>query len=311
MIQSISVLDPKHNTNIEVLSLSEPSKSGLAITNVEGLGPPGASINLTEYAMRDGSFFNSARINTRNLVIYITFVGDCIEDLRRKCYDLFPVKQPVRIRVLTDKRSAHIDGYVESNEPTIFSNQETTQISIICPDPLWYGSSMLHNVDFMETEPLFHFPFSNPKNQKTLVMGAQIWNPEKTISYEGDTGAGILFTLKFKGPVGDFIFLENKTSGQKMTIDVAKLKRKAPKNFEDFGDRDDIVVNTISGNKSILLKYIRDSRQYTRNILDCLTLDSDWLYLVKGDNVISLSVSGNQYNLRRAYVQYTVQYWGI
>lgn len=310
MIQSISVINPS-TMNSEVLSLTEPSKSGLAITNIEGLGPPEASINFTEYAMRDGSFFNSSRVNTRNLVIYITFLGDSIEDLRRKCYDLFPIKQRVRIAVKTDNRSAYVDGYVESNEPTIFSNQENTQISIICPDPLWYGSLMLHDVDFMETEPLFHFPFSNPQNEKTLVMGTQRWVPEKTISYEGDTGAGLLFTLKFKGPVGDSIFLENKTSGQKMIIDVAKLKKKSPKNFGDLGDRDDIVINTISGNKSILLRYVRDNKLHTRNILDCLTVDSDWLYLVKGDNVISLSVSGNEYNIRRAYVQYTEQYWGI
>lgn len=311
MIRSISVMDPKHNANIEVLSLSDPLESGLAITNIEGLGPPEASINLTEYAMRDGSFFNSSRVNTRNLVIYITFLGDSIEDLRRKCYELFPIKQLIRIRVETDKRIAYTDGYVERNDPTIFSKQESVQISILCPDPLWYGSLMLHNVDFMETDPLFHFPFSNPKNEKTLVMGSQVWVPEKTISYAGDSGAGILFTLKFKGPVGDFIFLENKTSGQKMTIDVTKLRQKAPKNFEDLGDRDDIVINTISGKKSIVLKYVRENRQYTRNILDCLAQDSDWLYFVKGDNTISISVSGNQYNLYRAYVQYTEQYWGI
>ena len=54
-----------------------------------------------------------------------------VEDVRRDLYRWFAKKKPISFIVHTDRISLVSYGYVESNEPDIFNNQETTSISII------------------------------------------------------------------------------------------------------------------------------------------------------------------------------------
>jgi len=165
------------------LDLNNPLETGLIVKSVDGLGPPKANINMTENVTTDGSRFNSARLIQRNIVFYFVFTevvkslsgwvsdsGDAfvtdseietIEDIRLKTYKYFPLKRPLTIKVKTDKRTLQISGYVESNEPSIFSSQEGCQISIICPDPYFYSSDEMSQVDFTTHEPFLQFPISN------------------------------------------------------------------------------------------------------------------------------------------------------
>jgi hypothetical protein len=50
------------------MELGFPEKSGFLIQNIDGLGPGKATINLTQFATSDGSLFNSAKLNERNIV---------------------------------------------------------------------------------------------------------------------------------------------------------------------------------------------------------------------------------------------------
>lgn len=147
------------------LELGAPEKSGLFVQSIEGLGPGKSNINTTEIATDDGSIFNSARSIERNIVMSLAFVqapdiSESIEDIRHLTYKFFPRKKPLTFTVETDTRTLSAYGYVESNEPNIFSNSETTQISIICPDPLFYSAgsedTTFNGIDFE-----FEFPFDN------------------------------------------------------------------------------------------------------------------------------------------------------
>ena len=60
----------------------------------------------------------------------------------------------------TDNRMCETTGWVESNEPTIFSREEGCQISVICPDPYFYSLSKDSTI-FSGIEPALEFPFSN------------------------------------------------------------------------------------------------------------------------------------------------------
>lgn len=51
------------------MELANPELSGLAITSIEGLGPGKADVITTNMASNDGSIFNSARLNERNIVL--------------------------------------------------------------------------------------------------------------------------------------------------------------------------------------------------------------------------------------------------
>lgn len=145
--------------------LANPYKTGIYVSSITGLGPGKASINTTDVITNDGSIFNSARSLERNIVMTLGFlqvpgITETIEDARQLTYKYFPKKKPLRFLVITDNRELEIYGYTESNEPDIFSKDETTQISIICPDPLF--QSVDTNVTiFNGVTFLFGFPFKN------------------------------------------------------------------------------------------------------------------------------------------------------
>lgn len=148
--------------------LGAPEKTGLYIKSIDGLGPGKASINTTNIASDDGSIFNSARSEQRNIVLtlgclQVDGVTKTIEDARQLTYKYFPKKKPLKFYILTDNRELEITGYTESNNPNIFSDKETVQISIICPDPLFYssGEDGTHTTTFNGVDFLFEFAFDN------------------------------------------------------------------------------------------------------------------------------------------------------
>ena len=85
----------------------------------------------------DGSVYSSARTTERNIVLTLAMMfAPTIEDSRQKTYHFFPVKGKVKLVIETDNRQVQTEGYVESNEPDIFSEAETAQISIL-PRPVF------------------------------------------------------------------------------------------------------------------------------------------------------------------------------
>lgn len=155
MLKSVTVTNFKGET-LE-MELAHPEKTGLCIYNVEGIGGGKANINTSESATGDGSWYNSARADARNIVVYMKLLAD-VEENRHKMYQYFPLKTQIRLLFTTDKRSLYIDGYVESNETPIFSSEEFSTISVICPDPNFYNISAPYTL-FSGTVPLFEFPF--------------------------------------------------------------------------------------------------------------------------------------------------------
>ena len=132
--------------NIE--GVQAENESGLLITSIDGLGPVKATINMTDIPTSDGSVFNSARLNSRNIVIKAKFTSaTSIEEARHLSYRYFPVKSKVKIQVVTDTRTVKTEGYVESNEPDIFYELCGCQISIICPSAFFEGDDVYEEFD--------------------------------------------------------------------------------------------------------------------------------------------------------------------
>lgn len=279
------------------LDLREPEVSGFLIKSVTGLGPVKATVNTTEVVTNDGSMFNSARLSQRNIVFQIVFVdtvyGETIEDVRQKSYKYFPAKKNVEIIIETDNRYVRTNGYVESNEPNIFSSQEGTSISIICPDPFFYSAGEDGNnvTDFYSIDPLFEFPFSNESlTEPLLVFGEIQIKTEGVITYYGDAEIGVTIYIHAIGPANN-INIYNTETREVMKIDTGKLQKLTGKGIVAS---DDIVINTSKGDKSITL--IREGVSY--NILNCLDKNTDWFTLVKGDNIFAFTADSGVTNLQ-------------
>lgn len=115
------------------------------ITNITGLEPPQAQVNISKLAGYDGGIFNSAQLNVRNLVITIRINGD-VEANRIALYQLFPCGEQVTVRYKNSRINAYINGYINNISCPIFSNGEIMQISIQCPDTFFKSVS-----DFTKT----------------------------------------------------------------------------------------------------------------------------------------------------------------
>ena len=183
MIKSITIINDFGEK--KVIELGAPETSGLWVKAMKGIGPGKANINVTDMASSDGGIYNSARSEVRNITLTLGFIPYTIrdgnkditysvEDVRRDLYKWFAKKRWIEFIVnmeqsmgLDDNRQEIIrkfslgtDGYVESNEPDIFNKEETTSISIICPDPNMYiydenGNITSEALSFSATDDTF------------------------------------------------------------------------------------------------------------------------------------------------------------
>ena len=279
------------------LELGKPDVSGFLIKSITGLGPAKANVNTTEVSTNDGSLFNSARLSQRNIVLDMVFIntvyGESIEDLRQKSYKYFPLKKSVELTIEADNRYVKTTGYVESNEPNIFSSQEGTQISIICPDPYFYSAGEDGNnvTNFYSIDPIFEFPFSNESlDEPLLVFGEIQIKTEGVITYHGDSEIGVMIYIHAIGPATN-INIYNTETREVMRINTEKISSLTGKGIVAS---DDIVINTAKGEKSITL--IREGVSY--NILNCLDKNTDWFTLAKGDNIFAFTADSGVTNLQ-------------
>ncbi len=279
--------------------LKDPWSTGFNIVNITGIGPESADINTTNMATNHGSIFNSARLVERNIVFQIKFMfSPTIEEVRHKSYKYFPLMKPIKLTFETDTRTVVIDGYVETNKPTIFTKEELTQISIICPDPNFYSSedSIL---DFYGIEPKFEFPFSNESLTENLIEFGEILTfTQAPIFYDGDVDVGMVMTIYASGPASGIV-IHSLLTRESMTLDTTRIP-------DSLQAGDEITINTNPNFKSITLL-----RQGVRsNILNALDRNSDWLMLHQGDNVIAYTAEEGLSNLQFKVV-HRVAYEGV
>jgi hypothetical protein len=276
------------------LELRFPEKSGFLVQGISGLGPSKAAINSTESATSDGSVYNSARVTMRNIVFTLKLLPHPdMETTRQLSYKYFPIKKLVTILIETDNRVCETYGYVESNEPNIFSNMETTQISILCPDPYFYSAGKKgYNVTvFSGIQPMLEFPFSNESASANLLeIGDIVKLSEKTVLYNGDAEIGVLIYIHALGEASN-ITIYNATTNETMKINTDRLLSLTGSSIVNG---DDIIISTIKGQKSATL--LREGI-YT-NILNCLDRDTSWFRLVKGDNLFAFASETGNTNLQ-------------
>lgn len=300
MIKSVTVTN--HLGDSLTIKLGDSAETGFLIKNIDGLGPVKASINTTDIVTGDGSYFNSARVDERNIVFtFILNDASTIEEARLLAYKMFPVKRNINLLLETDIRNVKIEGYVESNSPDIFSKQETVQVSVICPDP-FFRSTEDSLVTFDGIESLFEFPFSNEGEEDEIVLGEIEQTKLRSILYKGDEDTGIVFSLHALGEVSQ-IAIYNVETRQAIKIDTDLLMRLTG---QKISAGDDIIINTNKGSKSVTL--IRAGENY--NIFNCINRDADWLTLSQGINTFAYTAKSGTENLLME-MDYYLRYGGI
>lgn len=284
--------------------LSEPWTTGFLIESIDGLGPAKANINVTEVSGTDGGVYNSARAETKNIVINFRFLENPdIETVRQQSYKYFPLKKKLTLTVESDYRIASIEGYVESNEPDIFSDQEGCQISIICPSSFFHSDDQVIALSGYQQD--FEFPFSNESTSQHLIeLGEIVDDPYREVYYRGDVDTGIRALVRFKANVSSVTMI-NDTTREIMTIEASAVSSLIGDTFK-LGD--ELVISTVKGDRHITL-YRNDNDTYY-NIINAVGRNSDWIQLYRGKNVMGFMVGGNMSDVDMKIV-YNTLYEGV
>lgn len=246
------------------------------ITNIDGLHPPDAIINMMERAGHDGTLFNSAKVDYRQIILNIAINSDACEN-RNNLYRFFQTARPVRLIYNNDLRGVYIDGYVQNAPIGFFEPKQNIQITIICPDPFWHSVVDVEGMtDGMEN--LFEFPFSIPEEGISFSEynggnSAYIWNP-------GTVESGIIIEIRASGEATNpRIYHQNTDTYFKVNTSLQ--------------DGDILLINTMTDHKQIKRK--RGST--TTNLIASRDLGSTWLVMNPGENVYTLSASTGVSNL--------------
>lgn len=260
-----------------------------SISNIDGLNPPEATINTSKNAGADGSVFNSAYTNSRQIIITLA-VNAPAEINRIALYKYFKPKQPVRLFYKNRTRDLFIDGYVQQMQVDYFEKKETVQITIQCPKPYFNGTGSSEQT-LSSVVPLFEFPFSIPS--EGIEFSSENDYIEKSIINNGDVDTGAVITITVTGSVVNPI-LYNLQLEQHLGFNAT------------FEAGDTIRINTKQGEKAADLYRNGVKTSIVGNLIE----DSVFFQFQPQDNLFTVTAEEGAANMRVTF-DLVDQYEGV
>lgn len=255
----------------ELFELSHDYRN-YAVIGVQGLTYPSAAVNTASGGAVDGSFYNSTRVEQRNIVINVIIQGD-IEMNRARLYRVFPIKKPCTVYFENKNRSVMIEGYVEIVESDLFTERQQVQISLICPRPYFEAAEAIIT-ELSQIVREFQFPFDISEDDP-VPMSEIVEVPLAVIDNSGDVECGVIISAVFTGAASG-LTIYNTTTGQQFGLDYV------------FQSSDELEISTVQGGLHVTLT--RGGVAY--NLINYLTAASAWFRLDLGENNLTYSATG-------------------
>ena len=270
----------------EVLELTH--NEGYVITDITGIDPPDAVINTTRNAGADGSMFNGAYVDNRQIVITMA-INSPAEDNRITLYKYFKMKNAIRLFYKNSTRDVYIDGYVQHINIQYFDKKQIVQITVFCPNPFFNDVSD-NMVEFNAIDSLFEFPFEivTPIPFSEITTGEEI-----NVRNLGDVASGMEIKIIVAGTVTNPV-MYNVVTNQYFKI------------IKSFATGDVIVINTNKKYKKVQLT----SEGTTTSIVGNIASGSTWLQIDPGDNIFQITADSNPENII-AFCNTVTQYEGV
>lgn len=260
MLTQVDISNVRSET-LQLFLLS--SSSGYAVKEIDGLDPVNATLTTSSLAQVDGAQPQNASRGTRNITMKLglepDFLSTTVDSLRFGLYDYLMPKSNIAMKFYKDGvYFASASGQVESFENSMFSADPEVDISIICYDPDFYA------------------PVAVELDSDTVST-----TDTTTISYPGTSDTGVIFTLSIDRDLDDLTLYN---TAPDTTIQQFHLE-----GTDAFVDGDILTINTIPGQKSVMLT--RDS--ITSSVLYYVDDSAVWLTLQKGDNEFRAYAAGD------------------
>lgn len=239
-----------------------PSDDPVHIRNITGLEPVKAEITTVPSGTSRGETFQGASTPKRNIVLTLGLSPDwstqTMSSLRQLLYAYFMTEQWCKLRFISDEiPTTDIEGYVESFEPNMFSQDPEVQISIINPRP-----------DFIEIDA------------SILTGVVDDGTDEYVIEYLGTVDAGLELRVDrsvalpaYSGPVT--ITIKNSAGVQAITVDPVTINTE--KSYK---------MSSVQGSKRVQNESLLGDGAVT-NLLKVKS--GVWPMLEPGENLISVA----------------------
>jgi hypothetical protein len=252
-----------------------PGNDPIQVRDIRGLEPVKAEIATTPFATGRGELYQGSSSGKRNIVITLglnpNWVDQTMSTLRQMLYAYFLPEAWVRLRFFSDyMATVDIEGYVESFEPNIFSQDPEIQISVICPKPDFIdvdATILTGTVDDGSTELEFDY-VGTVNTGFELRIDRSVLNP----AYTGPV------TITVLSPTDPQIFVVDP-----VTIDVS----------------DYFKLSTIAQAKHVQAIDLVDASAV--NLLAAVADDAVWPIFKPGENVISVAADENDQAWTLAY----------
>lgn len=275
MIQRMEVFSPQPDAPVLPLGGFMPSNDPVQVRNIEGLGPVKAEITSTPFATGRGELFQGSSTGKRNIVMTLGLNPDwenqTMSTLRQLLYRYLMPEQWTKLRFISDHLpTCDIEGYVESFEPNMFSQDPEVQISVICPKP-----------DFIESN--------------ATIFNGQVDDGTIEIAYEyvGTVETGLELRI-------DSTPVNTAYTGD---ISITATAFGVPQLYVV----EDVTINT---SKYFKLSSVRNAKRVSNvslidgavtNLLAKVTPESEWPVIKPGENIIKVAAAENDQAWTMAY----------
>lgn len=255
-----------------------------------GFGPVAADVTTATRGMSNGDKIASTRRGKRNAVLTV-YVNGNVEQNRIRLYSFFTPGHEVKLYYKNGSRDVYTQGVVESFEDDQFSAPYRVQISIICPEPFWSGTTEIVK-EVSGVVSLFSFPFAieEPGVEFSTLTG----NGYAKIENAGDEPTGFVITAYAREAVVEPVFYDAITGEA----------------FRFTGTLEEghtLTINTSDGSKRLT---ITAPGGIVTNALYRKQKGSVWLKLAPGDNYIAYSATEGKENLL-VTIRYNNLYVGV
>lgn len=242
------------------------------VTDITGLGPSGAHINMTNYARTDGAILNSKKLNPKTITITIILEGD-VEAARQQVYNYFRTKEAARFYFANGSRDAYIDGWVQSVEVDLFSMSEQMILTLFCPDPYFQADEEI-TVSLRFQPKRFYFPFAIDQDDPVEFS---VYDDQNRVVVENDSDTPTDFEAEAVFyQASSEIVISNLTTGQ--SIGVA------------YSFEQDDVLTICTKRKQKSVKLTRGGT--VLSLVEYMTAGSTFPEIVPGENEFNYSVDG-------------------
>lgn len=284
-----------------ILVVDSVHSPGILIESVDGIYSFEADVSTSAYSQTHGSKYKTTRVPQRNIVIngkiFVDKNTPSFHDNRQLIYRVFrPGSKGVFTYFEKNEENRLADYYVEAVTIDQESHLGDFQISLICPDPFFYGTEDI-TVNLASWTSGWTFPHNFMASGE--AMGERSATMIKELQNEnGVSGIGLKITMSCTGDVlNPYIYMYE--TGERITIGTEDMPF-------TLSSGQVITIDTTTGEKSITMT----QQGIEASVIAYLDPASAFFQLAAGINTIGYNADSGAENLM-VKVQYRMRYLGV